>query len=120
MVLLGKWTTSLQDHLIDELSANRLPSKWRHPTHSAIVKKLLIDIGLIGTATLRDIWELRNQACSLLDAYMATSIADIHEAERQHIPRLPHAKIPTEHDYNTALATMQATHVTPSVDPVRM
>jgi hypothetical protein len=41
----------------------------------------------------------RRDACLQLDAYMATQQADIPEHERHHIPRLPHACVPSRSAY---------------------
>ena len=42
---------------------------------------------------------LRRETCLQLDAFMVTQQADILEHERYHIPRLPHACVPSKSAY---------------------
>jgi hypothetical protein len=94
LVLLGHWTEPLQATLMDQHWAERVPCKWRHPSKYGMVKQLIVGTGEIGTRAIQDIWLMRRQARTQLDAYMATPTADILEHERAHIPRLPHAVQP--------------------------
>ena len=99
LVLLGHWTEHLQGLLMDQVGATRIPSKWRHPSHYGMVKNLIVDIGVIGTRSIQDIWTMRRQAVTQLDAFMASHAADVLEHERAHVPRLPHALPPSKDAY---------------------
>ena len=79
---------------MDQVGATRIPSKWRHPSHYGMVKSLIVDIGLIGTRSIQDLWTMRRQAVTQLDAFMASIAADVLEHERAHVPRLPHSLPP--------------------------
>jgi hypothetical protein len=84
---------------MDQVGATRIPSKWRHPSHYGMVKSLIVDIGVIGTQSLQDIWTMRRQAATQLDTFMASHAADVLEHERAHVPRLPHALPPSKDAY---------------------
>jgi len=79
LVLLGHWTEHLQGLLMDQVGATRIPSKWRHPSHYGMVKNLIVDIGVIGTRSIQDIWSMMRQAVTQLDAFMASHAADVLE-----------------------------------------
>ena len=111
LVLLGHWTEQLQATLMDKLWADRSPSKWRHPSKYGMVKQLIVGIGKIGTRAIQDIWLMRRQACTQLDAYMATPTADILEHERAHIPRLPHAVQPSKDAYAKAMDNSRTNNI---------
>ena len=66
---------------MDQVGATRIPSKWRHPSHYGMVKNLMVNIGVIGTRSIQDIWTMRRQAVTQLDAFMASHAADVLEHE---------------------------------------
>jgi hypothetical protein len=88
---LGRWTKDMQEDLATELGATLCSTKWQHPAHYEMVKKVLVEIGQVGTRACQDLWGMRREACLQLDAYMTTPQADILEHEKTHLPRLPHA-----------------------------
>jgi hypothetical protein len=113
LVLLGHWTEQLQATLMDKLWAERSPSKWRHPSKYGMVKQLIVGTGEIGTRAFQDIWLMRRQACTQLDAYMATPTADILEHERAHITRLTHAVQPSKYAYAIAIDKSRTNNTEP-------
>jgi hypothetical protein len=52
-----------------------------------MVKQPIVWIEEIGTKAFQDLWIMRRQECTQLDAYMATPTADILEQELAHIPK---------------------------------
>ena len=51
-----------------------------------MVKNLIVDIGVIGTRSIQNIWIMRRQAVTQLNAFMALHAADVLEHERAHVP----------------------------------
>ena len=78
-----------------------------------MVKQLIVGIGKIGTRAIHDIWLMRRQACTQLDAYMDTPTADILEHERAHIPRLPHAVQPSKDAYAISMDKSRTNNTEP-------
>ena len=109
--LLGRWSEEMQEDLTRELGATQHNTRWQHPAHYGMVKDTLEEVGEVGTHACQELWRMRRDACLQLDSHMATPQADILEHERVHLPRLPHACIPSPTAYEKLMADQKLTQL---------